>query len=265
MVAITRAQFVNRTAGSELGKWHVGLKREAYQDYGPVVQASGVDDGANGATVNANKLYQYKQHVVRKTAAYTMLQEDTAAVVTNTGAKGVIEFTLPNIDATGYGYNSIFKQGFTDLTTTTEFRWIKSAGGTNEYYCELAAGGDPGLADPVALYKSGGIYAKGTVGTLAGAQTWAYGDNDTLGFSTVYVKVSSADLDPDTLTDSIYCTYKYRVTTFNASQSLFWTGLTTSTHTAESDGLLGSDLNLVSMDVTNIFTGTAAGTWTRID
>lgn len=99
------------------------------------------------------------------------------------------------------------KNAVTTLTSTgstetksslvsTTYRWIASGSGTNEYYCELAAGGDPGISLPSKCYENSAEMVNGSLGTL-GVQQWAYGDNDALGFSTVYVRLSDGT-DPDT-------------------------------------------------------------------
>ena len=82
-----------------------------------------------------------------------------------------------------------------DLTDTATYRWTASGSGTNEYYCELLAGGNPGLTDPNELYMDKVRLDKGTLGLLADHE-WEYGDNDTLGYSTVYI--ADATGDPDT-------------------------------------------------------------------
>ncbi len=84
---------------------------------------------------------------------------------------------------------------FTSIRNAT-YRWIASGSGTNEYYCELSAGGNPSLVPPAAVRENGGIMVEGTLGSLAAGE-WAYGDNDTLGFSTIYVRLSDGT-DPDT-------------------------------------------------------------------
>jgi len=78
------------------------------------------------------------------------------------------------------------------------YRWILSAGGTNEYYCELAAGGDPTLVHPGSVTLDGkfNLAAEGVLGTLAAGE-WGYGNNDGLAFNTVYVRLADGT-DPDT-------------------------------------------------------------------
>jgi len=64
-----------------------------------------------------------------------------------------------------------------------------------EYYLELAAGGDPGISEPYICTENGSALTTGTAGFLA-ANEWDWADNDTLGYSTVYVRLSD-DADPD--------------------------------------------------------------------
>jgi hypothetical protein len=97
------------------------------------------------------------------------------------------------------------------------YKWTASGSGTSEYYLELAAGGDPGLDKPFRVAEGehmpvqdwatrGGIasglgpraeYLEATLGSLV-AGNWGFGDNDTLGYDTIYVRTSGS-VDPDTL------------------------------------------------------------------
>ena len=81
-----------------------------------------------------------------------------------------------------------------DITTAT-YKWTASGSGTNEYYCELSGGGDPSIGtvgDIVIMDDT--LLQEGTVGGLADHE-WAYGDNDALGYSTVYVADATGDPD----------------------------------------------------------------------
>jgi len=75
------------------------------------------------------------------------------------------------------------------------YKWTVSANGTNEYYLELAAGGNPGLTEPKAVQINNLRSHVGTMGSLTD-HYWDWGNNDTLGFNTVYVRDNSGD--PDT-------------------------------------------------------------------
>jgi len=82
------------------------------------------------------------------------------------------------------------------LTDTDTYKWTASGSGTNEYYCEAAAGGDPSFdAQPDFITMGGTKLTEGTAGSLSDHE-WDYADNDTLGYSTVYVRDNSGD--PDT-------------------------------------------------------------------
>src|SRR5690606_3766188 len=71
----------------------------------------------------------------------------------------------------------------TELRTAT-YKWTASVGGTDEYYLELSAGGDPSISDPPNLLVENSAMTEGTApGSLDGGQ-WSYGDNDSLGFNT---------------------------------------------------------------------------------
>ena len=77
------------------------------------------------------------------------------------------------------------------------YRWIDSVAVPGEYWVELVAGGDPSISHPSSVTEtlSDTPMTLGTLGSLAAGE-WAYGDNDTIGFSTVYVNLTAGG-DPD--------------------------------------------------------------------
>lgn len=91
----------------------------------------------------------------------------------------------------------------TDIVVAATYKWTASGSGTNEYYVELLAGGDPSLNEPGAVYEDVGgantTMTEGTLGSLSAGE-WGYGDNDSLGYSTIYVRLTD-NVDPDTKAD----------------------------------------------------------------
>jgi hypothetical protein len=91
----------------------------------------------------------------------------------------------------------------TAIVNALLFKWTVSASGTDEYYLDLGAGGDPnatlkwGEPDTVLETASFTAMTKAAAGSLSAGE-WAWGDNDTLGFNTVYVRLTSGGPDPDT-------------------------------------------------------------------
>jgi hypothetical protein len=89
---------------------------------------------------------------------------------------------------------------------TAAWSWTASGSGTNEYYLRTAANGNPGFqAQPALVYLNGTSATEATVGSLAVGQ-WDYADNDALGYSTLYVRVTGG-VDPDTL-DADYVEFR---------------------------------------------------------
>lgn len=79
--------------------------------------------------------------------------------------------------------------------------WTESTEQANEYY---ETNEQPGTK-PKAVYIDGDQATEGTLGSL-GQGEWAYGDNDSLGYDTVYVRLSD-DSDPDSKSeDYVQCT-----------------------------------------------------------
>lgn len=90
---------------------------------------------------------------------------------------------------------------YQDLIEAGVFKWTVSGSGTNEYRLELAAGGDPGIMQVMSLYFEDTLLAAGAIGSLAAGE-WAWGDNDTLGYSTLYVRMPAGEAaDPDAQAD----------------------------------------------------------------
>lgn len=81
------------------------------------------------------------------------------------------------------------------LTDTDTYKWTESVSTPGEYHVELLAGGDPSLLQPDAVLLDGKLISEGTVGSLSD-HSWDYGDNDSLGYSTVYMRDDTGD--PDT-------------------------------------------------------------------
>ena len=90
------------------------------------------------------------------------------------------------------------------------FRWNASGSGTNEYYLTLSGGGDPtatltsnSILNPKFRFEQNGSTSNnemvwcdpGTAGSLA-AYEFDYADNDSLGFSTWYVRLPSGVAPP---------------------------------------------------------------------
>ena len=137
-------------------------------------------------------------------------------------------FTLDNV----YTRGSIYVSGFVPVTATgitfdTNIRngryvWTASGSGTNEYYLSVIGGGSSGLAlEPVYIRSNEVRLVKGTLGSLA-VDTWGWGDNDTLGYNTVYIRLADGT-DPDTkAVDYIQAYGAAQLATVNYSQGILF-------------------------------------------
>jgi len=83
------------------------------------------------------------------------------------------------------------------------YEWISSPSAVNEFYLRLVAtGGDPGLTEPPDVLEDGLVMRKGTLGSLQEEGPsrvygeWNFGDNDGLGYETIYVRIAGS-ADPD--------------------------------------------------------------------
>ena len=85
----------------------------------------------------------------------------------------------------------------TSLSASATYKWTASGSGTGEFYLELAAGGNPGIYPykPLSIIENSVYLREGFLGFLEASQ-WGYGDNDTLGYTTIYVRLAD-NADPD--------------------------------------------------------------------
>ena len=100
------------------------------------------------------------------------------------------------------------------LCDSTRYQWTASSGGTSEYYLEAAGGGQPtDIIYPDDVLEDSSVMTAGTLSSLTPGQ-WAFGDADTLGFDTIYVRLSD-NTDPDTKADDFVETPLTVVTPFD--------------------------------------------------
>lgn len=97
------------------------------------------------------------------------------------------------------------------------YRWLLSGSGTSNYYLDLSGGGNPGISTPGttagAITGNDLNFTSGTAGSLTASQ-FGYGDADTLGYSTIYVRLADST-DPDTKTLDYVKLYQIPVATDN--------------------------------------------------
>jgi hypothetical protein len=126
-------------------------------------------------------------------------------VGTATGDDGVAIGVKPALNQTLQGEFSLKVVGQINKIRKLEryilvggtYTWTKSANGTNEYYLRSSTNGNPSIAFPAVLDRNAGTVgspnyvqmARGIPGSLV-ADRWGYGDNDSLGYSTIYVRLS---------------------------------------------------------------------------
>jgi hypothetical protein len=153
-----------------------------------------------------------KQQVALKTCKNAIITS-TGSIINRAGTEMVAECDdstvqnrlLPFVFSTEQAYAlclgdntmSVVKDGVLSLLSlrSATYKWTASGSGTDEYYLEIAAGGDPGIVEPGRLIENGRRMTIGTVGSLT-VSTWDWGDNDTLGYNTVYVRLYGGT-DPD--------------------------------------------------------------------
>jgi hypothetical protein len=137
------------------------------------------------------------------------------------------------------GPNSDTTKNYIDNTLVG---WELSASGTNEYYYGKAGGSD--IAEPDYAWEGTSQMTAGTAGALA-ANAWDWADNDSLGYSTIYVRLTSG-LDPDTAV----MRFSYNTSMSTQNSHLFGSGSGTITN--------GSSASYdITVDQTTVNTGRA--------
>ena len=111
-----------------------------------------------------------------------------------------------------------FRIYFTQYIYGSNYSWVASLGGTNEYYLkqqdgsELAASFDePIIVSVGGFYDDGTNSTKGTIGSLSDGQ-WGYGTNaadGSISNDTIYIRWDDGDPDAEELT--VVAQYQYRV------------------------------------------------------
>lgn len=265
--------------GSESGLYNLELKSAGYKITGPTIDGD-VFFATEGKQTNIGP-YGTRKKISQKSANYTLsdvtVDQDSGKVFTNRGAKGTIVFTLPSIKQVGTGWATKIMQDVLNLNIPSgEFKWTASVAAPNEWRVELLAGGNPSLSTPITVFYEGSPLVNGSLGTLTAGQ-WAYGNNDTLGYSTIYVRLPS-DINPNNSPYSLVCTYRIQVAMDavdgDSSRGMIMIpGVTNAAgvHVIQSDGLLGTSVQLTSFgNPTNnnsyykSWQGLQSGTWTRV-
>lgn len=85
---------------------------------------------------------------------------------------------------------------------SASYQWTASGTGTSEYYLEASGGGSPGITVQTRVYENGSEMTPANPEqgdnfmTLLSAGEYKIGDQDSLGFDTIYVRLSDST-DPD--------------------------------------------------------------------
>jgi hypothetical protein len=77
----------------------------------------------------------------------------------------------------------------TDFVRLGKHLWNESSSGYDEYYVTKSNGSEPDEDEPDKFYEQSLLLNRGVVGSLERGE-WAFADNDSLGFNTVYVRLT---------------------------------------------------------------------------
>lgn len=88
---------------------------------------------------------------------------------------------------------------------TTDYTWTLDGG--SRYYLRRAGNVNPSIPMPIDVYESPAtgtsVLTPGTIGSL-NAGEWAYGDNNSLGYSTIYVRLAGSGAPGDNAVSASY-------------------------------------------------------------
>lgn len=76
-----------------------------------------------------------------------------------------------------------------DFVELNTYKWFESSNGYDEYYATLPDEADPSITEPDRLFEQSIRMVEGVLGSLERGE-WTYGDNDSLGFNTIYVRLT---------------------------------------------------------------------------
>lgn len=88
----------------------------------------------------------------------------------------------------------------------SRYSWTSAGGGVYYLQTQTPNPVNPGIYEPDTVNENGSAMTPGTLGSLAVGE-WAYGDNNSLGYETLYVRLSDGT-DPDSKSDG-YITIDY--------------------------------------------------------
>lgn len=164
-------------------------------------------DNDDGYTLTLNKL-DWVGIDVRQMYGGGVIQNSTAiaAAITAIGATNVRNLFFAPIEWSLTQSHTFTANMFlhippgcsidTDMSIrSADYIWTLSGSGTDEYYLQATGGTDPGLSEPWGVAENDSLLTADTAGSLAVSE-WDWGDNDTLGYNTVYVRLSDG-ADPD--------------------------------------------------------------------
>lgn len=145
------------------------------------------------------------------------------------------------------------------------YTWTRH-GATNEWYLKKNAG-NPGLASPMGyVWVDNTAYLSGTLGSLA-ATKWAYGDEDTLGYSTIYI-YSTTDPSSKTI-EASYRNSGITVTTHSyinlANFTVHYTGDADTTQYYRYGGIYinGTSTYVTATDCVSTYNHMGLNTWSN--
>lgn len=167
-ITVSHCQFMR-------GAWGVGQARVAI--YGEGVDRLAINGGNRFYAANSNP----------SLARGAISPRAAVMLVDCTGVKYRAN------DDTNLAKKIVLTEGLDPSSFALSAVWVESENGTDEWYLteQYDPEGNPWVDQPSAVtLAESTVLSAGTIGALTG-NTWAYGDNDDLGFSTIYVRLTA--------------------------------------------------------------------------
>lgn len=139
-----------------------------------------------------------KDHAIRSAMIYANQQarliKTTTSLTLAKNSKTIDLTAVDGFDASGY-IDAHLSDGTTSISDGgTSYAWTLSGSGSTEFYLRTGTS-DPGLEEPDDVWANSLLLTKAAIGSLA-VSNWNFGDNDSLGYDTVYVELADS-ADPD--------------------------------------------------------------------
>lgn len=201
-------------------------------------QATDAGDGSVSIALDSTVDFSYRSIVIGGGAGqFSFINAVTTQIANTAGTTLDAGFRILRNDNVAVTSAAVLQ---TISIRNATVRWILSGSGTSEYYVEKAAGGDPEFDEPDSVLANAITLTKGTLGSLS-ASEHAFGNNDSLTFTTIYTRLADST-DPDSKAVDFVKAVIPRIVVPR------WVNPLEAPHNAVGDGINDDNIELLSAD-----------------